>query len=112
MVPLHNDLKNKDIFNIMNPASIGNSRERLKKIMGRGDLHTLRHSLHLTWKSLVQPGGIPSVYLDTKRMMSLLNMSIRILNAWSHLLINYNKEQFHLYNITQIVEMQGIVREG
>tara|TARA_R100000234_G_C5003359_1_gene181398 strand:- start:2556 stop:3515 length:960 start_codon:yes stop_codon:yes gene_type:complete len=44
VVPLHQDLKNKDIFNIMNPASIGNSRERLKKIMGRGDLHTLRHS--------------------------------------------------------------------
>lgn len=44
VVPLHRDLKNKNIFNIMNPASIGNSRERLKKIMGRGDLHTLRHS--------------------------------------------------------------------
>jgi len=44
VVPLHKDLQTMDIFNIMNPNSIGNSRERLKKIIGHGDLHTLRHS--------------------------------------------------------------------
>jgi site-specific recombinase XerD len=44
VVPIHIDLQTMDIFNIMNPNSIGNSRERLKKILGHGDLHTLRHS--------------------------------------------------------------------
>ncbi len=44
VVPLHNDLKKMDIFNIMKPGSIGNSRERLKKILGKGDLHSFRHS--------------------------------------------------------------------
>lgn len=44
VVPLHKDLQTMDIFNIMNPNSIGNSRKRLKKIIGHGDLHTIRHS--------------------------------------------------------------------
>jgi site-specific recombinase XerD len=44
VIPLHKDLQNMDIFNIMKPGSIGNSRERLKKIIGHGDLHTFRHS--------------------------------------------------------------------
>lgn len=44
VVPMHKDLQTMDIYNIMNPGSIGNSRERLKKILGHGDLHTLRHS--------------------------------------------------------------------
>ena len=44
VVPIHKDLQTMDIFNIMKPQSIGNSRERLKKILGHGNLHTLRHT--------------------------------------------------------------------
>lgn len=44
VIPLHKDLQKMDIFNVMNPGSIGSSRERLKKILGHGDLHSIRHS--------------------------------------------------------------------
>lgn len=69
VIPIHKDLTNLNIFNIMKPGSIGNSRERLKRIIHttfhphdsnlkskemkkeikhcklfHGNLHTFRHS--------------------------------------------------------------------
>ena len=69
VIPIHKDLTNLDIFNVIKPSSIGNSRERLKRIIHttfhphtknlnieemkeeirycklfHGNLHTFRHS--------------------------------------------------------------------
>ena len=44
VIPIHKELQEQNIFNVMTPGATGRSRERLKEILPHGDLHSFRHS--------------------------------------------------------------------